>query len=132
MRARPTIVFLAAVLASSAVAGTIGLAWSKVAAMNMPLAELIVGRWRMIEEVECAAQYPREVEFLEGGVYLSHAGKDQGFVMWGGGDYELAPPDRIRLQIQTDKMVAYALSASEDQLRFSDADGCAFAYRRVD
>lgn len=86
----------------------------------------------MTEEVECAAQYPSEVEFLEGGVYLSHAGADQGFVIWGGGDYEIHPPDRIKLQTQTDKMVAYDFSATKDQLGFIDPDGCSFAYRRVE
>ena len=31
-----------------------------------------------------------ELTFLDGGVYLSQAGETQGFVIWGGGDYEVA------------------------------------------
>ena len=99
--------------------------------MTRPLAELLVGRWRKLPGAPCGARYPAELTFLQGGVYLAEAGEAQDFAIWGGGDYELDPPGHIKLQIQTDEMVAYEVSAEEDQLRFSDSDGCAFSYRRV-
>ena len=100
--------------------------------MTIPLAEQVAGRWRKLPGRPCDEPYPEEVTFLDGGVYLSRAGETQGFIIWGGGDYEVVPPDRIKLQIQTDAMVTYEVSAEGDQLRFRDFDGCEFAYRRAD
>ena len=70
------------------------------------LTETILGHWRRLEGKPCAEQYPDELEFRAGGIYLGQAGPEQGFIHWGGGDYEIAPPDRIKLQDQTDMMVS--------------------------
>ena len=104
----------------------------RVDAMSAPLSDFLVGLWRKVEREGCASRYPDEIEFLEGGVYLSRPAKDQGFVIWGGGDYEIIQPDRIKLQTQTDKMAPYELHATMNQLRFRDADGCEFTYQRAD
>ena len=100
--------------------------------MNTPPLDLVEGRWRRIGGDPRAERYPDGLKFLRGGVYIGQAGERQGFVMWGGGDYEVIPPDKIKLQIQTDAMVADEISATGQQLRFRDSDGCMFTCRRAE
>lgn len=96
----------------------------------MPLEDLIVGHWGRAQTEPCAESYPDELEFRTEGIYLGRAGPGQGFVHWGGGDYEVVATDRIKLQDQTDMMVEYRLAADADRLRFTAPDGCEIAYRR--
>lgn len=99
--------------------------------MNSALTNLIRGRWRRHEEDVCDDDYPYEIEFLEDGVYLSHATGSDGFVQWGGGDYEIVSPDRIKLQIQTDEMVTYEIRGTQHELLFRDLKGYEFRYQRI-
>ena len=95
------------------------------------LMDTILGHWRRLEGDPCAEQYPDSLDFRAGGVYMGLAGRQQGFVHWGGGDFEIVPPDRIKLQDQTDMMVDYRLVAGTDRLHFTTADGCEIAYGRA-
>ena len=97
----------------------------------MPQEEQIVGHWRRRETAPCAEAYPDALEFRAGGIYLGQAGAGQGFIHWGGGDYEIVGADRIKLQDQTDAMVEFRLEADADTLRFTAADGCEIAYGRA-
>lgn len=96
------------------------------------LTETILGHWQRLEGDPCAGQYPDSLEFRAGGIYMGLAGPEQGFIHWGGGDFEIVAPDSIKLQDQTDMMVGYRIVASPGRLEFTAPDGCEISYGRRD
>ena len=95
-----------------------------------PDAESVVGQWAKVRTSGCEQQYPDVIEFFEG-TYLGKKGPGQGFLVWDAGIYKRLAPDRIRIQIATDELVAYQCSVSADLLTVLDPDGCCLEYRRM-
>lgn len=96
----------------------------------METKDALIGRWTRQATEACAESYPDALEFGAGGVYHGSAGAGQGFVQWGGGDYQLLEDERIKLQDQRDAMVEYRFSLDGGTLRFVAPDGCEIVYTR--
>lgn len=91
----------------------------------------MVGKWKKIDSTDCSAAYPNELEFIEGGVYLSERNDDV-FLQWQSGDFEVIFEGHILMQTATDAMVEYEFSLSDDDiLTFIDESGCEFRYERL-
>ncbi|MGD8327541.1 MAG: hypothetical protein PVF65_11550 [Sphingomonadales bacterium] len=91
----------------------------------------LIGKWERVPGEDCTRIYPSRLEFLNETVYLGIADDKNSYTEWGGGSYEFADNNTIRIQIQTDEMQPYHASFEGGILTFKDKEGCRVSYRRT-
>jgi len=116
---------------------------------SQSLEKSIVGQWQKayIEldqksnleySQKCQRQYPDNLEFFDEGIYMisrEDSLKEELYLQWQSGDYQVIQNDRIHIQSATDAMEEYRISITDSTkdeilLTFVDDDGCEFVYKR--
>lgn len=92
---------------------------------------VLLGRWEKLPHPLCAHRYPDMLQFQEGGLYVGRSDPPGTFTLWDAGTFELVDPHHIRLSTANDALITYDVSWQQDRLSFVDAEGCAFAYRKM-
>lgn len=91
----------------------------------------LVGSWEKLTDSPCSRVYPKLLEFRAQGLY-SGTGMEPGNAPgWDTGTWAIASPTQVKISTVHDAIVTYEFSILNDVLRFVDADGCEFTYRRV-
>lgn len=90
----------------------------------------LVGSWRKLDHPTCAASYPATLRFEENGLYRGAPEPPAQFTSWDVGTWRIEAPGKVRVSTANDAVVEYQVDGSADELRFTDPDGCRFAYRR--
>ncbi|MGE0224740.1 MAG: hypothetical protein AB7F35_14775 [Acetobacteraceae bacterium] len=92
--------------------------------------DMLVGSWKKSDSPPCAALYPAVLSFQVNGLYRGQPEPPREFTNWDVGTWKLVDPGQIAISTANDAVVTYAFTVSGDALRFTDRDGCQFAYRR--
>jgi hypothetical protein len=66
----------------------------------------LVGTWRKVASTDCDRRYPEEIEFREA-TFLARKAREQGFVIWDAGGYQVVDPRTVKIDIATDEQVRY-------------------------
>ena len=88
----------------------------------------IVGNWIKVSQRPCSDRYPDSIEFREDGAYLTPM-RDDVFLEWQSGDYELSGEGEVKIQTSNDAMVPSRYGFDEDGrllVFFEDECECVF------
>lgn len=94
----------------------------------------LTGNWRKITSDKCAEQYPAELSFRDGDIYLVSMEiiQQDPAPIWQSGDYEVVDGENIKMQAANDAMLSYELTETAGgTLVFTDENGCTVEYERM-
>ena len=91
----------------------------------------LIGIWVKVSTEICSRHYPKQIEFLSGGIYKAPDGPNSGAI-WHGGEWLLTDDNQLKIQASNDAMIGYSATFDGNNLAITDYQDCTVQYQQPD